>query len=79
MLSGTVFKKCNVVGFSGKAAVLESVSFHSKMLNATNVGLVPDNCLVNTIIFYKELYSEIVQDESYVTCDVRYMVCDNQD
>ena len=53
MLFGTLLKSVNVVGFSGKAAVLESVSFHRQMLSTTNFQLVLGNCIVNAMIFIK--------------------------
>ena len=52
-----VHKRCGVVklfalgaiGFSGKSAFLESVSF--QMLDATNFGLILGNCIVIAMFF----------------------------
>ena len=41
-----LLKSVNTVGFSGKAALLESVSFYSQMLGTTNFGLVLGDCVV---------------------------------
>ena len=42
----SLIKSVNTVGFSGKAALLESVSFYSQMLGTTNFGLVLGDCVV---------------------------------
>ena len=40
VLCGTLLKSVSEVELSGKAVFLESVSFHSQMVRATNFGLV---------------------------------------
>ena len=54
VLFGTLLKSVSAVGFLGKADFLESVSFHSQMLGATNFGLVLSNCIVIAMIFIKK-------------------------
>ena len=54
LLCGTLLKRLSAVGFSGKAAILESVSFHSQMLGATIFGLVLGVCIVIAIIFIQK-------------------------
>ena len=51
---GALLKKSSAVGFSGKAAFWDSVSFHSQMLGATNFGLILDDCIVIAIIFIRK-------------------------
>ena len=51
---GTLLKIVSEVGFSGKAFFLESMSFHSQILGATNCGLVLGNCIGNAIIFIQK-------------------------
>ena len=58
----TLVKSLSAVGFSGGEKVFSSVSFHSKMLGLTNVGLVLRNCLVVAMIVIK-IYCKIVQDK----------------
>ena len=53
---GALLKKSSVVGFSGKAAFWESMSFHSQMLGPTNFGLILDDCIVIAIIFITKKY-----------------------
>ena len=47
---GDFTQKCKC---SGKAAFLESVSFHSQMLGVTNFGLVLGDCIVIAMNFIK--------------------------
>ena len=58
VLCGTLFKSVSAVGFLGEEAFLESVSFHSEMLGATNFGLVLGDCLVNAMICIKNIVSK---------------------
>ena len=51
VLCGTLLISVSAVAFSGKAAVLESLSFHSKILGATNLGLVLGYSIVIAMIF----------------------------
>ena len=50
VLFGTLLQSVSAVGFSGKAALLESVTFHSQMMGATNLVLVFGNCIVIAMI-----------------------------
>ena len=47
---GTLLQSVSAVGISGKAAFLESVSFHSQMMGATYLVLVLGNCIVIAMI-----------------------------
>ena len=51
VLCGTLPKSVSEVGFWGKAAFLESISFHSQMLVATNFGLVQGDRIIIANIF----------------------------
>ena len=53
-LCGTLLKSVSAVGFSGKAAFLESVYFHSQMIGATSFGLVLGDHNVIVLIFFNK-------------------------
>ena len=55
MLCGTLLQNVSAVGFSGKAAFLESVSFHIQMLGATNFGIVLGGCIFIALISLKNI------------------------
>ena len=56
VLCGTLLKSVNAVSFSEKAAFLESVSFNSQMLGATNFGLVLGGALIFINKFIVKLF-----------------------
>ena len=69
MLCGTLQKIVSAFWFSGKIAFLESVSFHSQILGATNFGLVVDDCIIFAIIFIKKYivsWGEILFSSSFL-------------
>ena len=51
VIGGNFLKSENADGFSGKATVWGSVSFHSEMFGTTYVGLVLGNFYINVVIF----------------------------
>ena len=62
MHGGTLLKSVSAVGFLEKPSFWESVSFHREMFCVTNFLLVLCICIVNAMIFIKNI-DKLVQDQ----------------
>ena len=71
VLGGTLIKSVGAVEFSGKAALLESVSFYSGMFGATYFGLVLGDSQCDDS---PKVYCKLVQDKFYEVIMVPFVI-----
>ena len=67
--TGSLLKSVSAVGISEKQLFLESGSFHSDMLGATNFG----DCIVNTMIFIKKYVVRLYRLSFYELFKIQIM------